>query len=629
MCGIAGIVAKKPMTTEVVDKFFSASRQIKHRGPDGFHHFMSSDRRILTVHYRLAIQDLSLAGQQPMTSRSGSKVMVFNGEIYNHFDVRKELATQFDCRSDARTLVEAFDQYRRNDVFARIDGMYALAIFDLNVGTLLLARDSNGEKPLFYHENAEFILFSSELSVIVNFLEYPSNFSELATQLFYALGYIPSPYTIYSDIRKMCPGESRYYDISGNLELLDTTFNSANELVNSERIRALDLDDIDAQLKRAVESRLLSDRDIGVFMSSGIDSTLVAWYAGKILGSKLQTFTLDNGTSTSEFALASQIAAKIGSTHHRVSLTPQLLERHGLVAMTQMGEPFADSSIVLTNILSEFAKDHVAVVLGGDGADETFGGYKRYLAAAKIELFNNIFMSAGGLRKSSEAFASKIALLLTSVPVLRNNAAFRRVFEISFAIRNKDPWRFYLAATGGSLDPAIYDVPDEFFEIVAHLANSSRITELMNMDRRFFLADCVLQKSDRSSMRHGIEQRSPFLNPALTLHAQSPWPVQSKNRFRSKPMLRTLHSQKFGSSVHLGPKRGFEAPKQVMRQILRSDWANFIHNHEPLTQLHESAQTRLKVVVKADYPGQSLTSQTWRDFTYCAWLVSARCSGRL
>jgi asparagine synthase (glutamine-hydrolysing) len=389
MCGFAGFVGGDWSREAAVKATLGAmATSIRHRGPDHSGIWTERESRIGFAHNRLSIVDLSPAGNQPMHSPSGRYVIVYNGEFYNHWDVRQELtadglAPNWKGHSDTETLLAAIDAWGVRGALERVTGMFALALWDKSERLLFLARDRLGEKPLYYGRGgagAPFF-FASELKAIAAHPDFRGQVDRQSLTLLLRYNYIPAPFSIYQGIAKLPPGT--FLTLGGGSSHPKVTQYwsgaGAAEAGVAERLDLSDSEAIDAleqQLERAISQQMIADVPLGAFLSGGVDSSAVVALMQKLSPKRVKTFTIgfhEKGFNEAEHAKA--VAAHLGTEHTEFYVTPAEA-REVIPELPQIyDEPFADSSQIPTHLVSRMAREHVTVCLSGDGGDEMFGGY--------------------------------------------------------------------------------------------------------------------------------------------------------------------------------------------------------------------------------------------------------------
>ena len=380
--------------------------RLTHRGPDGQGIWADDGNGVGLGHSRLSILDLSEAGSQPMSSSCGRIVITFNGEIYNADQIRSELQTagrRFRGSSDTEVLVEACAEFGLNKAVQKCIGMFAFALWDRQQNRLFLVRDRLGKKPLYFTHSERELVFASELSAFHPFKPWERSIDTQSLASFLVFGYVPDPRSIYDGISKLEPGNFATFDLSGDLSIepywsLDDVVSSANQLSKGGRLDdAAAVSTASGLLTDSVESRLKADVPVGIFLSGGLDSTIVAAVAANALGGK-RTHTFSIGFEEHAFNEADdarQIADHLGTRHHELYVSA----KDALECIPKLSqiydEPFADSSQVPTYLLSKMAREEISVALSGDGGDEAFGGYNRYLIGDKIDRFNRLMPKPG------------------------------------------------------------------------------------------------------------------------------------------------------------------------------------------------------------------------------------------
>jgi asparagine synthase (glutamine-hydrolysing) len=526
---------------------------IRHRGPDddGLHH----DERALLGMRRLSIIDVE-GGHQPLYGADRRVCLVFNGEIYNFRELRAGLEKDghaFSTHSDTEVVLQL---YLRDGVaaFAQLDGMFGIALWDKRTQELILARDRLGEKPLYYTHNPQRLLFGSELKSLLQSPDCPRDVDSDALRAYLTFGYVPSPNAIFNGIGKLPPAHYlRYRDGQTSLHRYwrpslarKTTLGEAEA---GEKLEEL--------LDRAVASRLVSDVPFGAFLSGGLDSSTVVALMARHMSQPVKTFTIGfKEAAYSELDDARRVASHLGTEHHELVVEPDavsLLQK----LVWHFDEPFADSSAVPTFLVSELASRHVKMVLTGDGGDEMFGGYDRYLKFMKLERL-------GGLRRPA-AMAMDLAGALLPNP---RGDRFQRIGErlrlppserylSGVALMRADTSRGLRPQAGGS---------DHFDLPLLHEAGSdlgagdSALDRAVAIDLQSYLPDDILVKLDRMAMAASLEGRSPFLQTDLVEFALSLPDHYRVRGDRGKHLLREVAGKWLPPRAISKPKQGFAIP---------------------------------------------------------------------
>ena len=380
MCGIAGILLKKSdnLNRRILEKI---TNSVDHRGPDSFGYWSSNDGRIHLGHRRLSIIDLSNDGDQPMISSCGRYVITFNGEIYNFKKLGNELIKKFNInfknKTDTIVLLELISRYGLLVALKKIEGMFAFGLWDKRDKKLHLVRDRLGEKPLFYFYDSNVLVFGSELKTINEYPKLSLEICKKASFYYSILGYVPAPLSIYKNTFKVMPAQVLTFSNKG---ILKKTYYEIKPNKSATNLSYQDHKyNIKKSLEESVKKMMVADVEIGCFLSGGIDSSLVALMMQKNASKKIKTFSvgfLEKEYDESNFARL--VADKIGTNHYGIKVKTNDMFQHLENMVKIVSEPFSDSSIIPTYLISKLASSKVKVVLSGDGGDEIFLGYNRY-----------------------------------------------------------------------------------------------------------------------------------------------------------------------------------------------------------------------------------------------------------
>ena len=534
MCGIAGIILKRGRAG-AVDAGAIARRMadlMGHRGPDDAGVWVSPDGRVALSHRRLAIIDLSAAGRQPMTGRSGRSRIVFNGEIYNFPDLRARFAAEgvaFRSGSDTEVLLEALERDGAAALEA-LDGMFAFAWYDEASGRLMLARDIFGEKPLYYTDNDTCFAFASELSALAEAPGFDDRIEGDTIARFLAYQYVPAPETIYRGARKLPPGHLLMREADGTIATRPHYRFVPDGPAEPTRSLSEAADELEAILARTVRQRLISDVPLGAFLSGGVDSSVVVALAARVLGQPVKTFTIGfAGFAESEHPDAAEVAALLGTDHREQVLAPDSVGLCELIGRV-LDEPNADSSCLPTFLLSRFARETVTVALSGDGGDELFGGYGRYMAtveeAEQAERLRLPGFSPGAAYWSARLLVfpeSEIQALAGGVP-----AALADELATARAVLDADP------------RPLVH--------------------RLREADARLYMPGAVLAKVDRMSMQSSLEVRAPLLGREVAAFAMRLAASECVHGGAGKRVLKEVARRYLPAAIIDRPKRGFGLP---------------------------------------------------------------------
>jgi asparagine synthase (glutamine-hydrolysing) len=555
MCGIAGAVSwtadRRILDEPAVGAMADAMRS---RGPDGAG--LYRDDRALLAHRRLSIIDLD-GGAQPMSTPDGALTVVFNGEIYNFVELHARLAAlghRFATRSDTEAILHAYRQWGRGCV-EQLDGMFAFALWDKPRGELLLARDRFGKKPLYYHHQPGGLVFASTLTALLAHPQVPRALDDRALAEYLGLEYVVAPGTILAGVRKLPAAHALVAGAGGVATHRYWQLRIGGARPRSE---AAAIEELTGRLATAVRRRLVADVPLGVFLSGGVDSSLVTAFAARE-HSGIRTFSVRfTDPSFDESGYAREVAAHLGTTHveHELSLAEaaKLVETVGDI----LDEPVGDASIVPTAMLSRFVRRHVTVALGGDGGDELFAGYPTYLA-------HKLAGAIGPLKKLAGAGRYLAALL----PVSHGNLSFD--FKLKKLLLGLDApldERNYVWL-GAMPRPAVEELLGGDHDIYAAAraryhdgpaAGRSHLERVLYQDIGLYMCHSVLAKVDRASMASSLEVRAPLLDTAFAEYAAS-LPLDYKLRGRvGKYILKQLAHRYLPAAIVDRPKKGFGMP---------------------------------------------------------------------
>src|SRR5258705_4642390 len=501
MCGIFGAVTLRAGATLRPPECLAAmARSLRHRGPDG-ERIVGHARARLGAR-RLAIMDLT-TGDQPFKSPDGAVWMGCNGEIYNAPDLRLEAAAwgyPFRSRGDIETIVPFYERHGEG-VVARLDGMFGLAVWDDRLGRLLLARDRAGEKPLFWTERDGELRFASEIQALLEFPDQPRRGNRTALELYSALGYVPSPHTMFDEIHKVAPGHPLVADAQ---RVEQRPYWSAAAAAAAPS-RLVDAAQLRGALLKAVERELMSDVPLGVFTSGGLDPSLLVGAAARVMpGERLHTYAVrfvEPGYDESAYAEA--VTHDIKTVHHVVTADDDGLRRALQAVTKSLAEPLRDPAILPTYLLAEAARADVKVVLSGEGADEWFGGYPTYLghkaAAAWLRLPGPVRRALRWGVERWPASTGKVTL---------------EFLLKQFVTAAEQPWLERHLAWFGALGPSAGVVPELACKLHG-FPHDDPLNRVLWLDFVTHLPDNLLVKMERGTMPASIEARAPFPGPEL------------------------------------------------------------------------------------------------------------------
>jgi asparagine synthase (glutamine-hydrolysing) len=548
MCGIVGVVS--PTSLDLNRQIEIMRDSLKHRGPDGQGVWCSSDKRVWLAHRRLAILDTTIAGAQPMSTPDGTLVVTFNGEIYNHLELRKELGEAgFSTRTDTEVLLRAYERWGEG-CLDRLTGMFAFAIFDTQKRCLFIARDRMGEKPLYFGLHNRTFVFASELKALMAYHALPRDLDLGSLQQYFTLGYIPSDRCILRSFQKLRPAHALRFDMDSGTINIWPYWKLPESRFDEEPFEGL-ISQLESLLFDSVRRQMIADVPVGVLLSGGIDSSLVAAAAVAGSSASVKTFTVafPGQGHYDESRHARLVAQHLGTAHteieaeeNSVDLLPDLAK--------QYDEPLADSSIIPTFILSRLVRRSVTVALGGDGGDELFGGYHHYQCASL----------RGAVRDLVPAPVKRIVERAAGYAVPLGIPGRSLVFRW---IGSPAPY-FDRLACKALLAPLWNRLSSEDGVTDQFDCQGSWIKRAMAQDATSYLPDDVLVKVDRASMLNSLEVRAPLLDYRIVNFAFSRVPDKYKVTWRHrKIILQHLGKRLLPPQFDYNRKQGFSVPLAV------------------------------------------------------------------
>ena len=559
MCGICGMVGYDPVDRDVLSRMTTV---LRHRGPDDEGYFVGQFESGVSVGLgfrRLSIIDLA-TGNQPIGNESGSVQLVFNGEIYNFRELRRELegrGHRFSTDADTEVIVHLYEDVGPACV-ERLNGMFAFALWDSDRHELFLARDRFGKKPLYYADLGRELIFGSEIKALVQHPRCPRALDFESLSRYLALEYVPTPRSILQGVRKLPGGHVlRWHDGRSSIQAYwDLTFEPADRAMADEEY----IERFRGHLREAVRRRLVSDVPLGAFLSGGIDSSsVVAMMRDALPAGTVKTFTIGFGEqSFDESGHARRVAAYFGTEHHEDVFTPRVMLDLLPTVTGFLDEPFADASVLPTYLLSRFTREHVTVALGGDGSDELLAGYPTF-PADRI---------AGAYRVPRGLHERIVVPLADRLPVSTDN------FSLEFKLK-----RFVRGATLGpasrhpvwlgSFSPAEQtalltrppiDALSDWREAYSSAPTSSALERLIYAYAKTYLQDDILVKVDRASMACSLEVRAPFLDVDLVEFLGRVPPRLKLRRLDTKYLLKRAMKGVLPEGIADRPKKGFGIP---------------------------------------------------------------------
>ena len=626
MCGICGLLSPPgaaPVSRPVLE---AMNETIVHRGPDsdGFH----VDGPVGLAARRLSIIDLE-GGTQPLTNEDGSVVVTQNGEIYNHAELREELHGRghaFRTRSDTEVIAHAYEEWGAVEFAARLRGMFAVALWDAPRRRLVLARDRFGIKPLFWHrvggERNGVIGWASELKALQAGPAAGREVDPEALEAFLAFNSIPAPLTIWKGVQKLRPGhvliaedgEVRIERFARPAPVASGAVRRESEAVLAEELRG--------RLRDSVRAHLIADVPVGVLLSGGVDSSVLAALAAQEGTGRVSTFSIGfKEKSFNELDLARLVARRYDTDHHELVVEPDATELFPKL-IEAFDEPLADSSALPTFLVSQLASQHVKVVLSGEGGDELFGGYETYAAdllaprlapvAPLIGAIANRMPSANGrvpLDYKLKRFARGARL-----PALERHHAWKEIFsaEARALIKGSD-----------TLMTSVIKVSDPLMmwrERYAETVGSDELARLQDIDLGIYLVDDLLVKTDRASMAHSLEARVPFLDTEVAELALA-LPTRMKVRgMQKKRLLRAAAEPLVPKEIVHGRKKGFSIPAAAWLRGPLVPFAREVLSPETLRRQGFLEPKAVHDVLDRHVAGrEDLSRQLWGLLTFTLW----------
>lgn len=587
MCGIAGFYSfQKLSDTEFQEISKPVLKSMKHRGPDDEGFWVNQSNNLLLCQVRLSILDLSIKGHQPMHSKDGRFTIVYNGEIYNHKEIRKKLildgcSIEWEGDSDTETLLESVVFWGIEKTLSICTGMFSFAYWDWENGKLILARDRFGEKPLYWGWQNDKFYFASELSSISCNPYFISKINRGALNQLVRYNYIPAPNSIFENINKLLPGHFVSVDFNEldknqistpYWNLIDRVSEIKSIETNLSKEEAIKL--LDDKLSRVIKNQMLSDVTVGAFLSGGIDSSIVASLMQKNSNTPIQTYTIGfNNSKYNEAVYAKDIAKHIGTQHSEFYIND--LDVINLVSKMPLfySEPFADSSQIPTLLLCDMVSKHVKVALSGDAGDELFGGYNQYMFTPKLWNIVNIL----------PAKIKNISCDLLNYFDFKN----KKIEKINQLLPAKNEIDFYKRMVSHWNDPdkVVLGSNESFSNLTNYVKLNDKFSyqeNLMIFDSLSYLTDDILVKVDRAAMANGLETRVPFLDHEFFELVWS-LPIDLKiNKNSGKQILKDLLDKYVPKNLVERPKQGFSLPLgQWLRGPLK-EWAEDLLSNKRL-----------------------------------------------
>ncbi len=615
MCGINGVFeGKLNGHARSAEKIQQMNDLIVHRGPDddGVFTMVKEDYAVSMGMRRLSIIDLA-SGKQPIYSTDRSKVIVFNGEIYNYISLKKDLEKEgvlFETSSDTEVIVNLYEKYG-TDAFSMLDGMFAFSIYDATQEALYIVRDYFGEKPLYYTQEGSNFYWASELKSIVKVKEKSSAICKTGLNLYFQLTYIPAPYTIYEDVHKLQANHFIKFDCKGSSFAIHPVEHAFAKAEPTNKIEAIKKNhDL---VQETVASRSVSDVPLGTFLSGGVDSSIISLCLSQHLTSKIDTFSIGfEKKSFDETDKSRQVAKLIGSNHHEFIIGEKDLSTHLDAILLNFDEPFADSSALASYVVANKTSDHVKVALTGDGGDEVYGGYnKYYMAAVNAKYTSRVPRKLHNIgastikpflktREDNRGKRFKLNRLLDSIDY--DGDFYYKIISLGFSQKELDT---ILKGNWAAIDALAY--------YKNKIGDKNRtLSDIREMDRLLSLEGDMLVKVDRTSMLTSLECRAPFLNKHLWNFTQQVPENFLMNGWDKKHLLKESFKHYFPEGFLDKSKKGFGVPVgDWLRMGLRQELESYVEKD------FMERQNIFNYDVMKELVNQHITAQ--KDNTFRVW----------
>ena len=615
ICGIVNLIESDPVDRMTIERMTDA---LAHRGPDDAGYFVKG--QVGLGHRRLSIIDLS-GGKQPMFNEDRSAAIVFNGEIYNHRDLAAVLTSAghtYKTRSDTETILHAYEEYG-DDCVQQFRGMFGFAIWDQRKRRLLLARDRLGVKPIYYYRNGRFLAFASEIKSLLEIPSIPREVDPEALDLYLSLRYVPGPRTMFKNIFRLQPGHILVADGGGvrttkywDIDYPDQEPRSPEYLL--ERFREL--------LEESVRLRLLAEVPLGVFLSGGLDSSaILATMSGVAGGERVKTFSVGyqasgaEEESANEFEYARLAAGAFASDHHEYRLNATDFAEFVPDLVRYLDEPLADPSCIPLYFISKLARQHITVVLSGEGADEILAGYGIY---GRMLALDRIYAGSGPFGRLAPWIAR-----LTPSEKLRH---YVRMCGQPLETRYQGVTRGFsaegkLRLVGGNRvkqsDGRLREIFGGYFKTVE---KASPLDRMLYVDAKVWLPDDLLIKADKMTMANGIELRVPFLDHKLVEFAAT-LPYASKVHGKGgKTLLRTAMRGVLPDAIIDRPKKGFPSPiGSWLRTSLRQFTRDYLLSRDSACSRYVDREETARLVREHEQRGADRSQEIWTLLVFEFW----------
>ncbi|MDB2683569.1 asparagine synthase (glutamine-hydrolyzing) [Alphaproteobacteria bacterium] len=616
MCGIAGFWSNSNAISfdnafEAVNDMISSLRL---RGPDNFS-VINCTKSLFFSHSRLSILDLTDASNQPIMSPSGRYYLSFNGEIYNFIELAKKFSLVKHA-SDTLVILDLFDKIGVESSFAFLNGMFSISVYDSHTNKLYLTRDRVGKKPLFYNINKYGFFFGSEIKSLLNSKLVDKEISIESVLSYLSLGYVPGTNTIYENIYRVDPG--KFLVIDSNFNIKTFSYWTLPEFKYSH----LDIDQIESSLREAVKIRLRSDVSVGVFLSGGIDSGLLTAFAAQESRFPLSTYTVSFSDSKLDESKEAKLVSDLYSTKHNVIRVDDNITDTILDLNSYLDEPLGDPSAVITHAVSKAASFHCKVVINGEGSDELFGGYRRFIASELISKLDNY-------RYISFPIAFFLAQIISPFVQSGERGFPYHLYRFLNSIKYDYSDR-YMSLSSDLFLSSDFDNNNIFSNYVTSYSRENILSEknisdfftwFIDIDIKYGMTGCLLPKIDMATMRHSIEGRSPFLDFNVIETSRQFSPNSFTKGKKTKYPLRLLASKFLPKElVHL-PKKGFEPPyKEWLQNELKESFSEKIYSSNLLKKIFTDKFIKTLLLPSSNYYNKDKFNRIkWSIYQLAFW----------
>lgn len=606
MCGIAGLLQTNPYASLRSD-VSKMPLMLLHRGPD--HIGSWSKENIFLFQTRLKILDLSSNANGPIFNEDKSIVLTFNGEIYNYKELRQFLLKKnhtFLSEGDGEVIVHLYEEVKE-DFPKYLDGMFALALWDQKKKLLCLSRDRTGKKPLFYYQTSDFFAFASEIKAFSPIQELPLEKNTDFFPYYFLYGYIPTPFTFYKNVFSLEPGHSLFLEREKSFKKIK--YWDVRSYFNTKKINVSESDmavQVKEILDRAVLKRLISDVPLGIFLSGGIDSSIITSIVSEKSSSPIKTFSIgfQKDPHSDETYYAKILANHFKTDHHEIHIdsqeVPPLLDK----LVWHYDGPYGDPSCIPTALVSRFAKQKVTVVLTGDGGDEVFGGYNRFLASLWMEHIPSLFW------KLSQKCVDHRLTRASHLSLIDRPSYWTAFFHSDLLkILNAN---FYTSSS------VAHDF--HYHPYLKDCASLSNLSKLLYLNLKTYLLDDLNPKTDRSTMMVALEARSPFLDHHLIEYCATLPDHFLIRGLQKKYILKKAYKDKLPSEIYKRGKMGFEAPlgkwfRNSLRPFLLDEFSD-------LKCISDYVNTSyIKELLKKHLEGEDHTYKLWNILMFKKWIA--------